>query len=379
MASEKSKKKIQWKPYIAVLFFMAIGAVCGFLMITYIETNMGSGDSLAENLWTLASLFLFMYAGIFIHIIIHEGGHLVFGKLSGYTFSSFRIGSFMWIKENDKLSFKRFSLAGTGGQCLMAPPEMKDGRIPVVLYNLGGSIMNIITGVFFLILHYLFIDFSYLSIIFMMFAVIGFGCALMNGIPFQMGTIDNDGYNAWSLTRNNEAMRAFWIQMKANEQISRGVRLKDMPEEWFELPSEETMKNSMAATIGVFACNRLMDAHKFEEADKLMTKLMCMENGMVGLHRNLLICDQIFCELIGEKREQRIKSKLTKEQKKFMKSMKTYPSIIRTKYVYALLWEKDLEKAEKIKDRFEKCAKTYPYPSDIQSEREMMKIAEQKE
>lgn len=372
----KKKRKIQWKQYIGVLFFMMIGAICGFLMITYIETNIGDGADLSENLFTLASLFVFMYVGFFAHIIIHEGGHLIFGKMSGYTLSSFRIGSFMWLKENDTICFRRFSLAGTGGQCLMAPPEMRDGKIPVILYNLGGSLMNVITGIIFFILHVVFSEFAYLSMVFLMFAIIGFASALMNGVPMRMGTVDNDGYNAWALNRNPDAMRAFWVQMKANELISKGVRLKDMPDEWFEMPTDEAMKNSLVATIGVFACNRLMDAHQFEEADALMTRLICMDSGMVGLYRNLLICDQIFCELIGQKRDQRIRTKMSKDQKKFMKSMKTFPSVIRTEYAYALLWEKDLEKAEKIKERFEKCAKTYPYPSDIQSERELIEIAD---
>ena len=372
----KKKKKIQWQQYIGVLFFMMIGAICGFLMITYIESTIGDGADLSENLFTLVSLFVFMYVGFFLHIIIHEGGHLIFGKLSGYTLSSFRIGSFMWLKENDTICFRRFSLSGTGGQCLMAPPEMRDGKIPVILYNLGGSLMNVITGSIFFALHVVFSEFAYLSIVFLMFSIIGFASALMNGVPMRMGTVDNDGYNAWALNRNPDAMRAFWVQMKANERISKGVRLKDMPDEWFEMPTDDAMKNSLVATIGVFACNRLMDAHRFEEADALMTRLLCMDSGMVGLYRNLLICDQIFCELIAQKRDQRIRTKMSKDQKKFMKSMKTFPSVIRTEYAYALLWEKDLEKAEKIKERFEKCAKTYPYLSDIQSERELIEIAD---
>ena len=372
----KKKKKIQWQQYIGVLFFMMIGAICGFLMITYIESTIGDGADLSENLFTLVSLFVFMYVGFFLHIIIHEGGHLIFGKLSGYTLSSFRIGSFMWLKENDTICFRRFSLSGTGGQCLMAPPEMRDGKIPVILYNLGGSLMNVITGSIFFALHVVFSEFAYLSIVFLMFSIIGFASALMNGVPMRMGTVDNDGYYAWALNRNPDAMRAFWVQMKANERISKGVRLKDMPDEWFEMPTDDAMKNSLVATIGVFACNRLMDAHRFEEADALMTRLLCMDSGMVGLYRNLLICDQIFCELIAQKRDQRIRTKMSKDQKKFMKSMKTFPSVIRTEYAYALLWEKDLEKAEKIKERFEKCAKTYPYPSDIQSERELIEIAD---
>ncbi|MBO7254165.1 MAG: hypothetical protein J6V36_02555 [Clostridia bacterium] len=61
-----------------------------------------------------------------------------------------------------------------------------------------------------------------------------------------------------------------------------------------------------------------------------------------------------------------------------MKSMKNYPSVLRTEYSLALLFEKDNEKAEKIKNEFKKVEKSYPYPCEIDSERELMKIAEGK-
>ena len=378
MGHKGKKKKLQWQQYIGILIFMFIGAACGYLITMYVDLNDVEGQTLSKNLFSMGLLFVFMYVGIFLQIIIHEGGHWFFGKMSGYKFSSFRIGSFMWIKENDKLRFHRFNIAGTGGQCLMEPPELKDGKIPVILYNLGGSLMNGIASVGFLILHYVFLPAAYVPIILLMFSIIGFGIALMNGIPMRMGMVDNDGYNAWVLSHNKDAMRAFWIQMKANEQISKGIRLKDMPKEWFDLPDDESMKNSMVATIRVFACNRLMDEHRFEEADQQIKQLLQIESGIVGVHQNLLICDQIYCELIGENRPNRIRAKLTKGQKKFVKAMKTFPSVLRTEYAYALLGEKDIDKAQKIKEQFEKCAKTYPYPSDIESEHELMEIAEEK-
>ena len=35
-----------------------------------------------------------------------------------------------------------------------------------------------------------------------------------------------------------------------------------------------------------------------------------------------------------------------------------------------------IKKADKVKTQFEKCAKTYPYQNDVQSERELREIAE---
>ncbi len=379
MSEKQKKKKIVWQQYIAMGFFMLIGAVGGFLMVAYIDKGTNAQTPLYKEIRSLVGLFIGMYAAILMQMILHEAGHLLFGLLSGYKFSSFRIFSFMWVKENGKIRFRRLSLAGTGGQCLMTPPDMAEGKIPVVLYNLGGSIMNIASGLIFLGLFLISSNIPFLSAVMLLFAIIGFIFAVMNGVPMRMGTVDNDGYNAYSLTRNPEAMRSFWIQMKVNEQIAKGVRLKDMPEEWFAVPSDEAMKNSMVAVMGVFACNRLMDAGQFEEADKRMTHMLEIDSGMVGLHRSLMICDRMYVELITDNRREILDGMFTKEQKKFMKSMKSFPSVLRTEYVYALLCEKDTAKAGQIKARFEKCAKTYPYPNEVQSERELMKIAETKD
>jgi len=256
----------------------------------------------------------------------------------------------------------------------MIPPDMKDGKIPVVLYNLGGSFINIILGTLFLAGYLLCSNVPFLSPILLMFAVVGFMTAMMNGIPMRMGTVDNDGYNAFALSKNKEAAEAFWVQLKVGEQTSKGIRLKDMPAEWFTVPTDESMKNSMVAARCVFTCNRLMDEEKFEEADELMAHLLEIESGIVGLHHDLLMCDRIYVELIGENRHKVIQNMLTKEQKKFMKAMKSFPSVLRTEYALALLFENDTARAKKVQKDFDKAAKTYPYPHEIDSERDLIEI-----
>ena len=374
MTREKKKKKIVWQEYIGTAFMMLMGAICGVIIVWYIDKS--SADTLYQRLLLFAGLFLGTYAAFFFHIIVHEAGHLVFGLLTGYRFSSFRIASLLLLKENGKWKWKRLSIVGTGGQCLMAPPDLKDGKMPLVLYNLGGSLINTLTGALFLLGYLIWSEIPLLSPLLLIFAAVGFIIALMNGIPLRMGTVDNDGYNAFALSKNKEATEAFWVQLKVAEQTAKGVRLRDMPDEWFAVPTDEAMKNSMVAVRGVFACNKLMDEEKFEQADALMAHLLEIESGMVGLHRSLLICDRIFAELIGENRGDVIGCMLTKEQLAFMKAMKSYPSVIRTQYALALLLEKDPEKAETLKNELEKVARTYPYPHEIDSERELLRIAE---
>ena len=371
---KRAKNKGQW---ISIVIFLLIGAACGVLVLMYLDFPGQQGKTHLANFVSFLLLLIGMYAAMLIQIILHEAGHLIFGLLTGYRFSSFRIFNLIWVRLEDRIQFKKLNIAGTGGQCLMIPPDLKDGRMPVMLYNFGGAIVNLITAIVCFGLSFLCPVRSLGWTILMMFAVIGLAFALMNGLPVKMGAVNNDGRNALDLSRSEEATRAFWIQMKVNEQISKGIRLKDMPEEWFTVPSESSMNNGIIATLGVLACGRLMDQHQFEEADKLMKRLLSRQNGIVGLYRNLMICDRMYVEMISENRKEILDGMRSKDQLKIMKAMKKYPSVLRTEYVYALLAEKDPAKAQKAMAQFDQCTKSYPYPSEIDGERELIKLAEE--
>ena len=374
MAKEKKKQTVKGH-LISICFYTVLGVILGLAMISFVEWQLPEGIGSSEKAYRICVMLVFLYLSFFIHIVLHETGHLIFGLMSGYQFSSFRIGTHMLMKENGKLVHRKIKIAGTGGQCLMIPPEMVDGKFPVVLYNLGGSIVNLVVAAL-LIPVFMAIDkSSVFALLVFLFIAMGAITGLSNGIPMRTKTVDNDGYNAISLGKSREAMRAFWIQMKTNEQLTKGIRTKDMPEAWFEVPSDDAMKNPMVATIGVYAASRMMDQHRFEEAGKLINHLIEIETGMVALHRNLLICDQIYLELIGQNRSDRLEALYTKELKKFMKAMKTFPSVIRLEYAYRLLAEHDSESAAKSMAAFERVAATYPYPNDINTERELMEIA----
>ncbi len=370
----KNKKKNQ--QFLWLLWYIVFGVICGVLFGYHMRDLIRQDMSFGKYMLSLCVLILEIYLALFLHIVIHEAGHLVFGLLTGYRFSSFRIANLMWIKENGKIRLKRYSLAGTGGQCLLCAPDMKDGKIPFVLYNLGGSLMNLMTAALFAGLYWLCTDWKEISMFCLLMCVSGIFLGLMNGIPMRMGTVDNDGYNALSMGKSPAALRAFWIQMKINEQMSVGVRAKDMPEEWFFLPEEADMQNSMCAAIGVAYASRLMDCHNFAEAAAVIDQLNASDNGVVGLHSSLLICDRIFCELVGNRDTQMIEQMLTKNQLNFMKQMKNYLTVIRTEYALALLYEKDEKKAAEIRKRFDKYAAVFPYGGDVESEYELIQTAE---
>lgn len=358
-----------------ILFFLisvALGAVCGFLIAAFAAQAAGS----TPGPGFLLLLFILFYLIFFLHIILHEAGHMVFGLLTGYHFCSFRIGSLMLIKKEGHFRLRRHSVAGTSGQCLMAPPGSPTENYPVILYNLGGSLMNFISALLAFFLYLIYPKNTLLSILLLLFILIGVGSALLNGIPLRLSSVNNDGCNTLELMKNPAARRAFWIQLKANEQISLGVSLGDMPEEWFTLPADEDMKNSLVATLGVFAANRLLEQHRFQESEALMEHLLSIPSGILGLYRGLLTCDRMYISLLETGTVPEAYD--TKAQKKLMNSMKKSPSVLRTEYTRALLEARDSVKATAIRQKFDQYAKTHPYPSDIETERVLMALADEK-
>ena len=366
-----TRKKSSKLKLIPMALYIIVGGLSGYLLGYLMGSlNIGGGP--------LATFILFIVsfvASFYIQMILHEAGHLVFGLLSGYRFSSFRIGNTMLLRTSKGWSLKRMKLAGTGGQCLMIPPELVEGRMPIVAYNLGGVIMNLITASIALAILLLMETKGYLFFFLIVFSAAGILIAILNGVPLKLGLVDNDGYNTLSLKRSKKALRAFWIQLKINQAQSEGVRLKDMPSSWFDLPDESDMGNTIISALAVFNENRLMDEQRFEEAEALIKKLLDSQMISIGLYEKLLIADFIYIEAITTKSKEVIDKLYNKEQAAFMKAMKSFPSVIRTEYALALLNNDERNRDEALK-RFERISKTYPNPSDIVSEGELIKTAE---
>ncbi len=375
--SDKKKGKIRGRiiGIVGLAAAMLLGGAGGYAIAAWADANSGGNGSFLDVLLIIIITVLYIYIAFFLQVALHEAGHMICGLLTGYRFVSYRVGSFMWIRLDGKIRLKRFSLAGTGGQCLMGPPDMKDGKLPYVLYNLGGALMNLIVSAVSILLAYVLRGNWYLALFFGVMAAVGLWLAAVNGIPFKLAMLNNDGRNILDIGRSGDEMYSFWVQMKENEQMARGIRVKDMPEEWFDIPDEEGVKCAMTAARRVTTVGRLMDEHKFVEAADLTDRLLETDSALIGLHRYLLIPERIYCELLGERRKEVLDQWKDKNLQKILKQMKNYPQILRVQYAYALIAENDREKAEKIRRQFEKVVQSYPYPGDAQSERELLEIA----
>lgn len=372
--TDKSKGK--YKHMLPQLLLGAlIGAFAGFWGAGTGVEILGRESGIWGIIAGIGLIVAELYAAMYLQIIFHEGGYLVCGLLSGYRFVSYRVGNWILIKSGNAWKLKRYRIPGTGGQCLLAPPDWQDGNCPYVFYNAGGVLFNLLSSVLFLALFLLFRDNHYVSGLFLMTALIGVYLAVMNGIPMRIGGIENDACNVRSMKKDMQARRSFWVMTEVNSQNAKGVRLKDMPDEWFEQPDAAEMDNGLKAGIGVLAFERAVDEHDFEKAWRLGEHLLQKAKGMTDVHRYLVTADMMFCSLLLDRERETYMGYL--EDKQFVKMLQvlsTFPSVLRTRYACELRYRKNEETAGKIRTSFEKLAKTYPYGSEIEGERELMEI-----
>ena len=232
------------KSALKLLVFFGIGCLIGIVLVCagIVSFTDMTWNELVQKLAKIEALEVVgIFAGsivctlvaFILQIVLHEGGHLLFGLLSGYRFVSFRIFNWTLIRQEGKFRLKRFGIAGTGGQCLMLPPDKPLEEIPVVLYHWGGVIVNMSVALLAFVVWYVVEDPSPLLAQFLvMMCFAGVSLGLLNGIPFKRG-ITNDAANVRLMRKYPKSKKAMIVQLRVNACIQEGIRIKDMPEEWF--------------------------------------------------------------------------------------------------------------------------------------------------
>ena len=158
-------------------------------------------------------------------IIIHELGHLVLGLMTGYRFLSYRYLSWIIVKDEEgKFHLKRYFIIGTGGQCLMIPPD-KD-EIPIFWYNIGGVLFNALS-----IIPALFMIFwqnnAFVIYVISVFIFMSVFLIATNWLPIK--GITNDGNNYREAKKDPETRIAFNDILTMNVYNVYGYRLNLIP------------------------------------------------------------------------------------------------------------------------------------------------------
>jgi hypothetical protein len=348
-------------------------------------------DPPAMGIVVYAAGYISMLAVAFIfHIIAHEGGHCLGGLLSGYEFASFRVFNLMIVKRNGKYLRKKFHLVGTGGQCLMVPPQPFRPDYPYRLYNLAGGLTNlIIAGLCIALAIPVFIagpGLAWILLVLNPLIVAGIYCGVTNLVPMIIGGVANDGWNLAHLGKDPEARRILWLLLDVMAFINRGGQFRELPEEWFQMNSDSEdskpgeskpdYSNPFQAALGVYRFNYLEDSGRLTEAEDLAAEILRNGSGILQIYRYELTCESIFLELIGQGRLDRVERLYTPELERYIKATDSYPHRQRLHYAMAMLYHHDDGKAAVALERFKKACESYPNEGEISSEWESIGLVD---
>ena len=367
---KKIKNIVIWAAMLVVLFFV------GYAMGSFLRSS-----ELPRGIFGIIIGIASFAICFVLQIFVHELGHLVAGKMSGYKLLWIGIFNTTFVKKGRKLMRIKINVAGAGvlGHCLMSPPEMKNGKYPFVFYTLGGSLMNFLVSAISLALYFIFFPTYW---IFVMFAGMGIVLGILSIVPMNVGGIANDGYDILKRSKSDAERRSIWHLCRYYEDlITKDIRPRDMSDEQLALFSSkkqnnENQDNDLDVAVEIFRLSRLCDRHEFEKAKVLTEKLLNTSDDMIALVKNDLICALLFIELIGECRKEEVERLYTKELKDYIKTTSSYPSRQLLLYAYAKLFLQDDTEATKALEKFNKVALSYPFGGEVEGDRELIELVD---
>lgn len=329
--------------------------------------SLDFSEGLAVFLVAVGSLLL----SLAILVPIHELGHLICGQLTGYKFVSFRIFNYTILKEDGKFRIKKFAVAGTGGQCLLTPPDLPIEQIPTGLYNFGGLLANIVILIIVIPLFFLKLN-PFVAEALGVFAATDVIMIMLNGIPMQAGGVGNDGYNIKLLKKNLLSKQGIVNQLRANALIQNGMRPKDMPDELFMNPENIDYKNALEVSIPLMYSSRLVDRMEYEEAKHYLESLYDHKVEIMPLYLKEIACELSFLYLrTGE--IEKADALLDKDLRKYIDTYrKMMSSKERILCAIALYLDKDESKASEIYNRMKERKEEYLLQGEVKSDIALM-------
>lgn len=370
------------KTVLKLIGWLLIGGLIGFLIgglivVAFTETTWHGylqkyyTIDLSEGICVFLVAVGSMILSFLILVPIHELGHLVCGLLSGYKFVSFRIFNYTILKEDGKFRIKKFAVAGTGGQCLLTPPDLPLDKIPTGWYNFGGVMANIIVLLIALPVFLLPLN-PFVAEALGVFVAVDAIMILLNGIPMMAGGVGNDGYNMKLLKKNMRSKQGIVNQLRANAMIQNGVRPKDMPDEYFENPKDIDYRNALEVSIPLMYSSRPVDEMKYDEALECIESLYSHKDEIMPLYIKEIACELAFLYLRTGQPD-KAESLLDKDLRKYIDTYrKMMSSKERLLCAIALYLDKDESKAREIYTELKTRQNDYLLQGEVKSDLALM-------
>lgn len=245
------------------LIMIAAVIIVSFVVIKPIMEQMST-----KQLWT-GNSYLFAFIALFVGIIgnalLFELGHLIGGKLGGYSIISFNVLFFCVYKKASKWKFKFSSFDGLTGETKLAP---KSDKANPKAYLLFGTVFYLLEVVAVFLVYFLTktpeLQWNAVSLFLLIIAVVGGLLAIYNIIPFKLDSL-NDGYRLTLLSKKDNRV-AFNEMLRVQNEIDNGNSDPD-------IKVFDTITN-FTAEINMLTIYKHYRKEEFKEAAELLKKII---------------------------------------------------------------------------------------------------------
>lgn len=228
---------------------------------------MNTITNINQTLLILISLLFITFPYYYLILLpIHEGGHLIFGLLSGYRFFSFRIGKLQLIKRGNSLRICKVSNLISDGQCLLSPPMYKDRSHPYILYMMGGTILDALLMLILVIVSQpKYLPNTVLRWIVLYLAVLEFFSALANVVPIKLHGVNNDAMVTVLMRKDVLAIKSWYAYAQIRQGYMEGKTVSELSQFYFALPNQVDYNNDLIVYYLLELIQYYVQTEKWEE------------------------------------------------------------------------------------------------------------------
>lgn len=202
-------------------------------LVVYFANKRFTDGAFVLILWLFASAVI---SG-FIVTLFHELGHLVFGKLNGFTLISFTVWFLKWSKRKGKTVFDFVWLGEEAGSTEMVAKSTENLEKRYRRMTFGGLFFTAVLMLMGIVPFFLKDLSVFLFVFWAMFLPIGSYVFFGNALPMENYGVPNDGAVLYGLRKNTDNSKVMVSLLKIQSELFNGKTPANIDEGfYFDLP-----------------------------------------------------------------------------------------------------------------------------------------------
>ncbi len=334
-------------------------------VILYLNNKFSSVSDLR-----ILYLILGIILALFINTLFHELGHLILGKVNGFSLISISVWFFKWTKNSNKTTFSFILPSEESGATEMIPKSKDNIEKHYRAYTFGGilfSFILFIISIAFVLLYsflpqwtfFLFAGFLPVS------AYYFFGSIL----PMESDCVKNDGAIFWGIGKD-DSIKVSINLLLIHSYLYNGISPSNIPENlYFDLPQirEDDLNFILLLNARYYY---YLDKEDFINAKKQIDRLLSLEDYVPKSMMTTIKADALYGYCTFDYNETKADDFMY-EVEKYLNNVNSLTNL-RIKLAYLIYVVKDLDKFKLFYDKFNKDKISYPIKGIVKLEEKLI-------